>query len=283
MSPTLEDIIKKSEELPALPKVVHKALALIDDPDSTLESISSLISRDPVLTFRVLKLANSAYYGYSRKIATVQEAVLILGLAAVKNLLLTVSVYKIMNKKVAGYILEKGELWKHSMVSALIARQLAQRFSCCDPEKAFMAALTHDIGKIVMNHYIAPQLKEVIAVSERERIPFQKAEEMILGFNHAQVGGGIARQWNLPEELVEAIQFHHEPLSAQINPKLTAITHVADVTCMSMGVGLGGDGLLYPIEEQALQLLQLAPADIENLIAEVVDSIQENEEMLMVN
>jgi HD-like signal output (HDOD) protein len=100
---------------------------------------------------------------------------------------------------------------------------------------------------------------------------FLEAEESILGFNHAQVGARIAEKWNLPPELVEAIEFHHDPDNAQVNPKLTAIVHVADAVCVAMGIGIGVDGMLYPISAKAMDILGLQDTDIESIISEMTD------------
>ncbi len=279
---TLEYVVNKAGELPALPQVAAKVLHLTNNPDSTIDEISRLITTDQVLTARILRLANSAYYGFTRKISSVSEALVILGLSVTRTLILASSVAKVMNKEVAGYALGKGELWKHSIVSAVAARTLANKVGYPDEEKAFTAGLMHDIGKIVMNTYIGPQIQKVVAMVESQKIPFMTAEEKILGFNHAQVGGRIARKWNLPEELAEAIYFHHEPHLADKDPKLTAIAHVADAACMVMGVGIGGDGLLYPVEDQALQILKVDIHVFDQLIAEVADHVHNNEDSLLV-
>ena len=113
--------------------------------------------------------------------------------------------------------------------------------------------------------------REVVAQVNANNISFIEAENNILGFNHAEVGARVAEKWNLPSETVEAIQLHHSPEDAQVNPRLTAIVHLADAVCVSMGIGMGIDGLLYPISGEALQLLGMDEVEIENVISELVD------------
>jgi HD-like signal output (HDOD) protein len=113
--------------------------------------------------------------------------------------------------------------------------------------------------------------REVVARVTTDNIPFMEAENLTLGFNHAQVGARVAEKWNLPPETVEAIQLHHSPEDAEVNPRLTAIVHLADAICVSMGIGMGIDGLLYPISGEAMQLLGLDEVEIESIISELVD------------
>ncbi|HHV16543.1 MAG TPA: HDOD domain-containing protein, partial [Gelria sp.] len=111
----------------------------------------------------------------------------------------------------------------------------------------------------------------------KDNISFIEAENKVLGFNHAEVGARVAEKWNLPPETVEAIQFHHSPEEAQVNPRLTAIVHLADAICVSMGIGMGIDGLLYPISGEALELLGLDELEIENIISELVDTFADQQ------
>lgn len=279
--PDIDSVVQKTGVLPALPKVVDKVLGLINDPESDIDDISAAITTDQVLTFRVLKMANSAYFGFSRRVFSVREALAILGLNMTRNLVLAVSAFSIMNKEIAGYVLEKGGLWKHSITTAMLAKEIAERTKCCSSEKAFTTGLLHDIGKVVINTYIAPQLQEITELTLTKKVPFMKAEEAILGFNHAQLGGRVASYWKLPEDMVDAIEYHHEPVYAATDSKLAAVVHIADALCMIMGVGLGGDGLMYCVDGEALQLTGLKVYELDSLIAGVADTVSQNEEGLM--
>ncbi len=135
----------------------------------------------------------------------------------------------------------------------------------------YTAALLHDTGKVVLNSSLKEAYHEVLNKVLNNNTSFLEAEESILGFNHAQVGARIAEKWNLPPELVEAIEFHHDPDNAQVNPKLTAIVHVADAVCVAMGIGIGVDGMLYPISAKAMDILGLQDTDIESIISEMTD------------
>ncbi len=277
---SLNDIIQKVDELPALPHITYKVSKLTSDPKTTITQLADVISRDQVLTAKVLRMANSAYYGYARRIFSIDQALIILGFSTIRNLVLAASVYNVMDREFQGYFLPKGELWKHSMSTALIARSLAKKVGYELPDQAFIAGLLHDIGKIILNHFMKKKFDEVLKKVNKKNIPFMEAESRILGFDHAMVGSRVAEKWNLPEELEEAIANHHSPQEAKINPKLTSIIHMADCASMSMGIGLGGDGMLYPFDGFAAQQLQLTQKDVEETISEIADSMIDSETMM---
>lgn len=270
---TLNDIILKVEELPALPHITYRVLKLTSDPKTSIAELANTIVKDQVLTAKVLRMANSVYYGYARRIYSISEALIILGFSTVRNLVLAASVYTVMDKELQGYFLPKGDLWKHCMSTALIARSLAKKVNYELPDQAFIAGLLHDIGKIILNTYMKERFKSVIEKVNQENIPFMDAEHQILGFDHAIVGSRVAEKWNLPQELVEAIATHHSPSRAKVNPKLTSITHVADAASMAMGIGLGGDGMLYPFDNFATKQLNITEEIIEQTMAEIADSM----------
>ncbi len=274
---SLNDIIKKVDELPALPHVTHRVLQMTNDPKTTIPQLANTIVKDQVLTAKVLRMANSAYYGYARRIYGINEALIILGFNTVRSLVLAASIYNLMDKELKGYFLPKGELWKHCMSCALIARLLAKKIGYELPDQAFIAGLLHDLGKIVLNTYMAKHFESVIEKVKKDKIPFMEAERQILGFDHAIVGARVVEKWNLPKDLVEAIANHHCPGRAKINPKLTSLVHVADAASMSMGIGLGGDGMLYPFDSSATAQLNLKENLVEETIAEIADSLIDSE------
>lgn len=274
---SLNEIVQKVDELPALPHVTYRVLTLTSDPKTSITELAETITQDQALTAKVLRMANSAYYGYARRISSIGDALIILGFSTVRNLVLAASVYNVMDKELNGYYLLKGELWKHSMLTALIARLLAKKVNYDVPDQAFTAGLLHDIGKTILNTYMQKRFAEVLEKVHEGNVPFMEAEQMILGFDHAAVGSRVAEKWNLPDELVEAIAVHHTPSLSKINPRLTSIIHVADAASMSMGVGLGGDGLLYPFDGFAVDKLKLTEGIVEGVMSEVAEAMVDAE------
>lgn len=269
MTETLDKIVKAVKELPALSHVASKVLAITEDPDANASDLAETINLDPNLAASILKLANSAYYGFARHISTVTDAIVLLGFSTIKSLTIAASTYKIYNKEVSGYSLSKGEIWRHSIGCAMMSKLIAMRSKYKVPEEAYVAGLIHDIGKIVLDRFVEKEFTQINEIVDNEKISFSEAEKRILGFDHPEVGAKVVERWNFPANLVEAIRYHHEPEKAEVAPILTSIVHIADASCLMLGIGLGGDGLSYPLNEKAVDMLTLTEQDMENLMSKL--------------
>ena len=204
---SLQDLLKKVDDLPALPSVVKRVMELTEDPNSTARDINEVINQDQSMTAKVLRLANSAFYGFPRRISSVTDATIMLGFQTIRSIVIAASVSKLLSQEVEVMHFT----WR--TVEALPISSYGCSTNC--PEnKVFQGggslhcALLHDIGKVVLNSYVRETYEEVMDKVEKDKVPFSQAEEEILGFNHALVGSKVAENWNLPE-LVEAIAFHH--------------------------------------------------------------------------
>jgi len=268
---TLKEIISRIEDVPALPHTVIKIIQLTEDINSTVHDIERAALADQSLTTKILRLANSAYYGYPRRISTISEATVLLGFQTVRSIAFNASVSNILDKELPGYALEKKALLRQSQSCAMLSRHIAKKVKFPKAENVFVAGLLRDIGKVILNYYLTEQYQEIIQSVNSGNVSFLEAEAAILGFNHAQVGAKIAEKWNLPQELVEAIAYHHSPEGATVNPQMTAIVHVADAIVMMMGIGLGIDGLNYQFSSRALELLNLKEDEVYQIIGEVTE------------
>lgn len=268
---TLEAIVEAVNDMPALPHVVIKVMELTEDPNSTAQDINAVLNHDQGMTAKVLRMANSAFYGFPRRIATVTDATLFLGFKTVRSIVIAASVSDMLNKEMKGFALAPGELWRHSQCVAIACRYIAKMNRFASVDLAYTAGLLHDIGKVILNDSVKESYHEVVEMALTQNVPFMTAENDVLGFNHAVIGSKIAEKWNLPPDLVEAIACHHEPEQARVNKNITAIVHVADALCMAMGIGIGIDGMMYPFSEQALQILGLNEADLEAIISQLTD------------
>lgn len=276
-SSIVERILRKVNEIPPLPMVVVKAIKTLDDPKSSSSDVAKIVSQDEGLTAKILKLANSAYYGFPRSIGTLSEAITVLGYNTVKSLIYAAAAHGHMSGELQGYALDRGELWRHSLGVAIVCREIAKKVKYKDIEQAFVAGLLHDIGKIVLNQFVRFGFTLILKKVETEKVPFHEAEREILGFDHTDIGSKIAERWNLPLELVDAIANHHSPEKAAVSPKLTSIVHVADAVCLMLGWGIGADGLLYPLSEFALQTLGIDNMD--ELISVSSDTLRQEEDL----
>lgn len=263
---SVDEVAARIAELPMLPASVGEVIAACEDPDVTVGQLSQRILHDQELTASILKLANSALYGLSRRVATVTEAVVLLGFATIKSLAISSHTYRLLNRSLPGYGLRRGEIWRHSIAVAMTARRLAVEIHLAPVEEAFVAGLLHDVGKTVLSTYMEIAFDDVMQLVREERIPFTEAEQRLLGFDHAELGARVARAWNFPPELVEAIRCHHRPNAAQLKPRLTHTIHLADAVCMMLGIGVGADGLSYAIDRETMALLGYDTPRLERLI-----------------
>lgn len=275
---SLEQIVEKVDDIPGFSDVILRVMKLTEDPDSTAEDIQNVLTEDQGLTVKVLRLANSAHYGFARRIDTISQATVLLGFQAIRSIVLAASCSPMLKPEMEGYGLAPGELWQHSQAVAITAKEVARVARRGHLEQAYTAGLLHDIGKIILNHYMKNTYKFVLLKMEQDQISFLEAEEAVLGFNHGQVGQRIGDKWNLPQDLVEAIAYHHRP--EEKDSDLTAIIHVADAMVMMMGIGLGVDGLAYELSSTALERLKLTERQLEQIMAKVGDLFSDKDSFL---
>ena len=270
-------ILGKMKEIKSFPQFVVETLRKLNDRDSSASDVAMSLSRDEGLVIRTLKLANSAAYGISRDISSVTEAIAMLGYKNISNIVLSASVYSVMDKSLQGYALDRGQLWKHSLTVAYAARYIAQRFGKSIPEEAYVGGLLHDIGKVVLNDYVRFGYGIIVKLVEEKQIPFIEAETQVLGFDHAQVGAMLVEKWGLPEAYGYAVVYHHAPDSVPPEKRekfqpIADVVHTANTLCLMLGVGIGADGLQNPMYPQVFERLGIE--DGEALLSELVDFVQ---------
>ncbi len=258
----IEEILSCLENLPELPAVALEVNKLLDDPDTAAQDLAKVITQDPSLTSKVLKLCNSAEYGFSRKIGTISEAVSILGYKELKQIIFTIITHSFLNRPVEGYALEKGELWDNALACAAYARYIANKVSFKDKELVFIAALLRDIGKIALENYIKGKGDLLETTARENKCSFAEAEEQVVGVSHTFIGAKLAEKWNLPDSLLRTIEFHHHPshLPGDTPPedrKLVSIVHLAEIFTMMTGTGVGLDGLMYSLDNSVFATLGL--------------------------
>lgn len=229
----IKDIEKQVNTFTPFSPIMSKILKVIDNPASSAVDIEKVIRYDQILASRVLRMANSAYYGYGGKISTISQAIVVLGLNTLRALLFTASASRIMNKRLFGYRLREGEFWQYSVLTAIGSRILAEKVKYSNIEEAFIAGLLHDIGMLILDVHVKNNFKLIKEVKEKKSIPWYEAETEILGINHSHVGRRLAESWNFPPILVEVLGYHHNPARASYNQNLTAII------CVSAKVGSG--------------------------------------------
>lgn len=268
---TLRNEIEKIDSLPTIPTILKRLLGIIENPMVSLNEIGNFISSDPVLASRVLKMVNSPVYGFPGRISSINQALILLGLNVVKGMLLGVSVFEAMQKTMVG-------LWEHSVGCAIAARILAYRKGLKEPEEASVAALLHDMGKVIFGLKFPEKYKEIMAESADNFI--FEVEKNHFNINHSNAGSWIAQKWNFPHNLVETIEYHHKPHLSRNVPVQTAIVHISDIIIRAKGFGFAGDIFVPAINDSAWAILNLSERDLKELINEIDDSLDEAEDFL---
>ena len=258
----LRNRIEQLGDLPTLPHVVQRLATMISRPTVSAEEIGTIIEKDQVLAAKVLRLANSPFYGFPSRIGSVSHAVIVLGFNVVKGLTLCASALTIM--KDAGM----DQLWRHSLGVAITANLLATKLEIKNPEELFVSGLLHDIGKVVLYVKwpdVGNSIKDALKTCA-DRSPFD-VEQELTGLSHAEIGGYLAGAWHLPITLREPILYHHNPIQAKDATLQTAIVHVADILVKGLACGNPGDDLIPPLSRPAWDQVGLD----EQSLAECID------------
>ncbi len=277
---TLQELMKEIKNLKPIPAVANQLLAVVDNPDSSMEDIANVIQYDPAITASVLKTCNSAFFGLKNPAESIKDAVNLLGTDQVIELVLLKSGAKALSGKQKGYGLEHGDMWRYSVSSAVIAKQVAAKFSLKNKNTIFTAALVKDIGKTILENHVSDASKTIKDLVENKEFSFREAEKKILGIDHAELGALIAKMWKFSPRMIKIIHNHHLPDKKMIKDKEVAIVYLADCICMMMGQGVGSDGLSYRFKAQAMKELGLSADDVAMIIAEFGINMKEVEELL---
>ncbi len=265
--------LESIDTLPTIPSVLKGILKVIENPRVSLNEIGAFVATDPVLTSRVLKVVNSPIYGFSGRISSVSQALLLLGLNVVRGMLFGVSVFEIMEKSMVG-------LWGHSMGCAVTARIIAKKKGLEEPEEVSVAALLHDIGKVALSLKFPEDYEKILAdAAARDTFIFE-AEDSRYGLTHATAGAWIAQKWNFPKGLVEIIGYHHKPHLSKNLPVEAAVVHLADILIRGKGFGFPGDNHVPAVHPEAWKILDLSEKDIKEILTEMDDSLMNSDDFL---
>lgn len=247
-----EDISARLKQLPSLPSVVSELLSSFSGDDFNVDLIAQQISRDQALTARVLRVANSSFYGLQHRVGTIQEAVTVLGFRAVRSMVVAVGMSGAFRPERCPEFDAKVYL-RHGVGTALAARVLAPRVGV-NPDLAFTAGLLHDIGQLVLVSHFPEQYAQVLLYRRQHDCFLIQAERDVLGIDHAAVGGMLADAWHFPAMLREAVAEHHAPASAPAS-SLANLIHVADITAHALGFTHSDEELVAPLDRTAWERL----------------------------
>jgi HD-like signal output (HDOD) protein len=270
-----ESLLKGVVELSSLPFIYIKINEAVNNPRSSTQDISNIISNDPGLSTRLLKLVNSAFYRFSSKIETVSRALLLVGTQQIRDLALATSVVNLF-KGIPDSFVSMESLWKHSVACGLAAKKLAiTRQSESSAERFFAAGIIHDIGRLVIYKKIPETAHDMISRCKTERKPLCLVEKEVIGFDHAELGHTLAQSWNLPPSLNEAIAYHHAPWLAKKHPVEACVIHIADYLAYEMRLGDSGEQYMPPLDEKVWKVTGIPASVMPSLSKEVRSEIED--------
>jgi putative nucleotidyltransferase with HDIG domain len=256
--------LQSINSLQTQPAVITKITQMLQNPATNADELGQVIRTDQVLASTVLKLVNSAFYGFPGKVGSIHHAIVLLGFSTVKNIVLTASVLEVFNMDTSTTKFNAQEFRKHSLACAVAAQCLAQAIGYENKDECFVAGLIHDIGKVVMFQLAPEDLTRVVDCADKTKSLFYDTECKLLGINHQEAGGMLVEQWNLPPDILHAVSHHHTP-PHDGKSALTAIVHCADIFARAMGYGNGGDNKVPVVSENAWKNLKLDNVDLVRL------------------
>lgn len=274
---TQKSILKTIENIssiPTLPTAIERITKLLQNPKTSAEEIGKAITTDQALATKVLKLVNSAFYGFPGKISTITHAIVILGFSTIKNVVLTASIFDAFRKKGSGqedFDLE--QFWLHSIACGAAAQSIAKFLGNNDKEECFIAGLLHDLGKIIVCQYLPDDFGKMLANTKKKGILIYESEQELFDVTHQEVGAYITERWNLPKNLQYAVKFHHSPNPSREHYTITAIVHCADIFVRALDFGNGGDSKIPVMSENVWKNFGLENAQLNTLFEAIKDEI----------
>lgn len=259
--------LKKLEGLPTLPPIVQKLSYMIEDEKVSLNQIAEVIEKDQVITSKLLRIANSAFYGFPKRISTVQSAIFLLGINVIRILIMTSSIFEIIHREDVG-------LWEHSIGVAACSKILAEKLSIKEPQEIATAGLLHDLGRVIQKVSFKEEYEEIRNLVKRGVDPL-KAEEAILGLNHSDLGAFLLKQWNLPERLIEPVLAHHELEKAKEFKKEAMVVHLADVLIHARGYGETLYQKVPSLNSKSLSILKISPKEFKDIFSALEPKLYE--------
>jgi len=265
----LKNKINNIKDLPTLPDVVIQCNKLLQNPDVLLADLVKIIEEDQSIATKILRIVNSAFYGFPGKITTISQAVIILGFNTIRNIMLSVSVFSAFPAKEDSDLFNLTKFWKHSVGCGSTAKILCEKLKVANSGEIFIAGLLHDLGKIVLVQFFQKEFYRALQAAHQKNILIFEAEKEEFGASHSQVGKYLAERWKLPPNLIEVITYHHNPSQSKIATELTSIIHLSDIICRGINIGYSGDNSIPEIDNYVWNKFNLESKIIKKWLPEI--------------
>ena len=270
-------ILRTLDSLPAMPHIVIKARQMIQNPQANYKEFERALEADQAIAARVLRLANSAYYGMSGTVSSIQRASVILGYKTIGELVFMTGTSDFLDKELKGYGMETGAMWRHSMAVAFGARKIAVKKKVRLADDAFTAGLIHDVGKLILNTYILDRKRTFEKYTKEDHHTLIGAENKLLGLNHAEIAAKVCEKWNFPESIYVAIGFHHDEKKFWHN-ELACIINVADQ--IAKWHNKDTDKIVIDINKTARKVLDIKADEIRQVLNDVIVYVEQATEQM---
>lgn len=268
MAVLLQELIADAVKLASLPEIVQQLEDAINDPTSSMSDFADIISADPALAARTLRIANSALFNFPAQVDTISYAISIIGTKQLRDLVFASCIIDVFKGTfIDGINMES--FWRHSIASGIVARVIATYRREQNVERFYLLGLLHDVGKLVLHMREQEQAKQAIYKCVEEKIPLYLAEEELFGYNHAEVGGHLLRAWHMPEPVCEPVLYHHHPWKSESFPDETAIIHFADIMSHALLYSDNNFYSLPPLDNQAWERIDIPESQIDAITVQI--------------
>jgi len=270
---------RASKDFAPMSQSVLKALDILSNPNANFKELADIVSTDQALAARVLKLANSAYYGIKGNVSSIHHACSLLGFKPLGELITIAGTSGLLSSRLRGYGMKTGDLWRHSLATAFGAKTIANMKMPELADAAFAAGLIHDAGKILLDPYVHEKKELFERFMGKGRRSYLDAETEILGFDHSEITHEMCKRWNIPEELSLAVRYHHYPSHTKDNA-LAYLVHMADFLALTSPIADSTEARCVQRDDKALALLDLRQEDLGTIMYEAIHSADEITEHL---
>jgi len=277
----LEKIKSSLDDLASMPHIASKALDLLNQEEPSSSELSKLFELDMVLTGKLLQMVNSAFYGLSKEVSTVSQAISILGFGTLRSTLISSIAFDMFNKTESSLIDPKG-LWFHSLGTGLFSQSIAKEMKLSNVDDYFIAGLLHDIGKVILTQQSSDKFKIVLQTAKANRLSTYEVEEKILGTNHSLIGHIVCEHWSLPKRISSAIKYHHNisDTSDESVKMLSAVVQFSDFFCNLNRIGDNGSGKLSFMQKEAKKIITISADVRQKITLEVKQEIEKASEFV---
>lgn len=267
MNDSLKSHVEKITKIPTLPVIAQEVLALIDDDLVSINKLKKIVENDPAISSRLLSIANSAYYGFSAPVLTLDNAIFKVGFDVVKNVTIGIAIMTVLEGDKHKTAIHYERIFNHSISVGFISKLISKRFKLPIADEALICGLLHDIGLLILSRYFPERYQEVLLAIDKDKA-LHETERDVFDFTHADIGFWLAEKWNLPDTVRESIQHHHTPSAAQENLKHVAVTHIADYITSQNIIKAIDRIYSLSIEHSSLEILGISEDDLTEVMTE---------------